>query len=307
MKRFILNVLLFFAFIVAIDFFVGLVGDFFVNHSKGGRTKELNDLVMNDRHDIIVMGSSRAHHHYDSPYLSDVLNRDVYNAGYNGNGVILAYGILNLILDKYKPQMIIYDTEPAFDIYEYKADNKNKRYISMLKPYYRAPSIGKIIKDISMEDWHEIHSGMIRYNSNIAPIFIDNIFARPMSPGGYVPLYGILDYTPTNKKNQQIDLKKIEYFEKMVQLVVSKGVPMIVMASPKYGEKDSKALSPVISICKRYNVPFLDYYADSAFMQHKDWFKDVTHLNNKGAREYSKRIAGEINSYLMKTEHKKNI
>ena len=99
MKKYIVRIILFFAIVVLVDFVVGWAGDYLQTHAKGGDTKAINDLVKKDQHDILILGSSRAHHHYDTPFLSDTLNLDVYNAGYDGNGVILAYGILQMILE----------------------------------------------------------------------------------------------------------------------------------------------------------------------------------------------------------------
>ena len=127
MKKFIFNILLFFGIVAVFDICVGFAGDYLQAHAKGGSTKEFNDLVKKDKHDILVLGSSRAHHHYDSPFLSDTLGLDVYNAGYNGNGVVLAYGILEMAIKNYKPKLVIFDVEPAFDINVYSEDNQHKR------------------------------------------------------------------------------------------------------------------------------------------------------------------------------------
>ena len=91
-----------------------------------------------------------------------------------------------------------------------------------------------------------------------------------------------------------IDSFKLDYVEKLLVLAKSKDVPIVVVASPKYGKTSSRELQPVIDICKRNNVDFWDYYADSEFMQHKEWFVEPMHLNSKGANFFSKRIAAQI-------------
>jgi len=91
-----------------------------------------------------------------------------------------------------------------------------------------------------------------------------------------------------------IDVFKLDYVEKLLVLAKSKNVPIVVVASPKYGKKSSRELEPVIDICKKNNIDFWDYYADSKFMQHKDWFVEPMHLNSKGAIFFSKRIVTKI-------------
>ena len=81
MKRFIFKVALFFAIVAVVDMLVSFTGIYLQTHAKSGHTMRVNNLMMKDNHDVIIMGSSRAHHHYDTPFLSSALNMDVYNAG----------------------------------------------------------------------------------------------------------------------------------------------------------------------------------------------------------------------------------
>lgn len=296
MKKFIVNILLFFLIVAAIDFAIGKLGDYLLTHAKGGKTRALEDLVMNDYHDVVIFGSSRARHHYDAPFLCDTLGFDVYNAGYDGNGVVLAFGLLEMILERYHPKLILYDVEPAFDINVYEKDNGHKRYISLLKPYYNNHIIGDIIKDVSTDEWYKVHSGLLRFNSNLFSLFVDNIKYKPNPQNGFLPLEGVYDREPEGSFRQadELDFFKLKYDEKFLILAKTYDVPLAVIASPKYGAKSSKELSPVTDLCNYYDVPFLDYYSDSVFMQHKEWFKEPMHLNKVGARHFSKLVADII-------------
>ena len=291
MKKFFFKILLFFAIVIFIDFCVGHLGDYLQLHAKGGDSRALNDFVMKDNYDIVIFGSSRAHHHYDTPFLSDTLDMNIYNAGYDGNGIILACGLLELIIDRYHPKLIIYDVEPIFDINEYEGDNNHKRYIKNLKPFFRNDSVASIIKDISCEEWYKVHSGMIRYNSDIISLIMDNLIARPTPSMGYVPLHGSLSsYSSEDDAiENKIDYFKLKYFEKMISLVKKNNIPIVVLASPMYGARTSSSLSPVFDICKKKNIRVYDYYIDSRF-QHMELFHDAGHMNEKGAREFSRQI-----------------
>ena len=309
MKKYILKIILFFAIVTVIDLCVGFVGRCLQAHAKGGTTKELNDLVMIDKHDVLILGSSRAHHHYDSPFLTDTLGLDVYNAGYDGNGVILAYGILEMVFKHYKPELVIFDVEPAFDIIVYDKDNQRKRYISDLKPYFDNPEVGAVIKDISTEEWYKVHSGMIRYNTDIIKIAIDNVLSRETPTKGFEPLGGKIENRQIDTSNgrhtginHQIDKVKLKYVEKLIDLAQNHNVPIVLIASPKYGSSDVSIYSPIISICEKKGVPFYNYYSNNVFMSHPDWFKEPMHLNATGAREYSLMLVDIINSYISHKE-----
>lgn len=283
-----LKISLFFFLIFLIDATVGQVGDYLSRHAKGGPTKELNDFVENDIHDIIIFGSSRAKHHYDTPFLTDILNQDVYNAGYDGNGVILAYGLLNLILERYTPKTIILDVEPAFDVNLYSPDNGCLRYIKLLKPYYKNHVISMIIKDISPKEWYMLHSGMYRYNTSVVSMLIDNVFNRLSDCRGYKPLCGEMISINRDFKNDElnIDKIKIKYLTKFIELCNTKNIPLILIVSPQYVENTSDILKPVIELCDKYDITFLNFYDDTYF-KNSILYKDPMHLNVNGAREFS--------------------
>lgn len=301
MKRYIINILIFFGLIALIDFGVGSVGDYLQAHAKGGETREFNDLVRNDIHDVLILGSSRAHHHYDTPFLSDTLGVDIYNAGIDGNGVVLSYGILELVLKRYKPQLVIFDVEPAFDIYEYKPDNNHIRYLSKLKPYFKEAGIDNIIKDVSADEWRKVQSGLVRYNTTIIPILVDNVVYKGRFDKGFEPFYGVMQRELTeadNVKMNRRDQFKIDYLEKLILLCKNENVPLVMVASPKFGASNSTAFEPVVTLCAKYQVPFWDFYANEEFMNHKEWFKEPMHLNYEGARCFSKTLIQRIAPYV---------
>lgn len=300
MKKFIIKILLFFTIIIVVDFGVGIIGDYLQSHPKDNSTCVLNDLFFKDYHDVIVLGSSRALRHYDTPFLSDTLGLDVYNAGYPGNGVVLAYGLLEMILERYHPKLVLFDVEPSFDIYVYEPDNHHKRYITRLKPYFRNAAVGNIIKDVSKEEWIKVHSGMLRYNTKFVNLLIEAVKHKSSPTAGFEPLYGVYTKEPSKKpkEEREIDIFKLKYVEKLLELAKSHSVPIAVVSSPRYGVDFVSDLQPVIDICDKHKVPFMNYYSDMYFIQHKEWFNDSMHLNAEGARIFSAKIASDINGLL---------
>lgn len=300
MKKYLLHILLFFVIVAAVDVSVGSFGRYLQGHAKGGSSRQFDDLVMKDRHDVLILGSSRAHHHYDTPFLSDSLGVDVYNAGFDGNGVVLADGVLEMVLNRYKPRLVLFDIEPAFDVNVYDKDNHHTRYIKNLKPYYREEGVSEIIKDVSVEEWRKVQSGLIRYNTEILGMLVDNVIDRGVERSGFQPFKGKMEKEPEPKAPKDVvrDSFKLAYIEKLIRLCQENDVPLILVGSPKYGQKNSEALQPVKEIAEKYDVRFLDYYAEPSFMAHKGWFKEPMHLNSEGARVFSKMIAQEISELL---------
>ena len=299
MKRFVTNTIIFFVIVLIVDVFVGYCGDYMLSKATRGETNRAYSLIKVDQHDVLILGSSRARYHYDSTFLSDTLNLDVYNGGYEGRGVITAYGFLSMILEHYSPQLILFDLNPDFDILVHAPDENNKRYIEVLKPYWRDKTVGSIIRDVSKADWYKCHFGMLRYNTTILQMMVDLRGENFETNKGSVLLNGVYDWEPEiTKVETLIDPLKITYIDKFLQLAKDKHIPIIVVASPKYGQTSSNILQPVIDICEEKGIPFFDFWASELFMSHKEWFNDPLHLNHKGTMIFNRLLVDDIKKQL---------
>ena len=108
MKKFILHILVFFAIVTAVDYVAGKVFRY-IQIKAGGRTGAEWYACKEMKEDIIIMGSSRAIHHYVPRIIADSLGMSCFNAGQDGNGIILQYGRWKMISERYTPKLIIYD------------------------------------------------------------------------------------------------------------------------------------------------------------------------------------------------------
>ena len=302
MKKYLFNIVLFFLTIVIIDFCLGKAFDYMSIYAKGGEGKRMRDICVEDCHDVLIMGSSRAHHHYVTSLLSDSLGLDCYNAGYDGNGILLAYGMFKLLTEHYKPRMIIYDVEPVFDINVYPGDNNNTRYLSLQKPFFKNPSVAQIFKDVDENEFYKVHSGMCRHNSTCITTLIDYLTVRSVDGDcGYIPLHGRMLKEPEREQGAgtaKSDMIKLRYLQRFIHETKSNDIKLIMVASPKYGSTKSSSFDIVKSYCKKANVPFLDYYTDSYFMSHKELFKESMHLNDDGARVFTNMMVKHIKEQL---------
>ena len=282
---------------IIIDQLYGYTLDYMHSNSKSGSNKEMYDLCMNDKYDIIILGSSRARHHYIPQIIEDSLSMSCYNGGLDGNGIILMSGITELILQRYNPKLIIYDIENAFDINEYLPDNKCLRYIKPLKPFFRNDSIGNLIKTISDDEYIYIHSGLYRYNSIFISVFKDFLINNKQpTKKGYSPLYGCMKKDVKVKDADGkvvVDSLKYNSFTKFVDRISEKKILLIVVASPKY-KKDFADLIPLVEYCKKKNIPFVDYYNHDYFMANNSLFKEPMHLNDDGARKFTQYLVSDL-------------
>ncbi len=297
MKKYLLNIVLFFSIVAVIDLLFGKAMDYMHLHAKGGVEKEMNDVCLNNQYDILIMGSSRAHHHYVPEIISDSLGMSCFNTGKDGNGIILMYGIYQMILNRYKPSLIIYDVAKGYDIYENPEDNNNTRYVSRLKPYCKEKGVEEVFRSLSWQEWYKTYSSLYRYNSISLTTARDFLVQRPYNIDGYDAHDQVMQYEPTQFEKEDsgiIDSLKIDYFEKFILSTKENNIALVCAISPRYRSVSSEKYRPVIDLCSRYDVPFFDCYGDTTISIHREFFKDASHMNNTGARLYSSLLARRI-------------
>lgn len=296
MKKFISKIMVLLVILTVCDFLIGKAGSFLVEHAKGGDTQRRHFIANKTSEEILIFGSSRAIHHYDSNILEDSLGHSVYNCGFEGNGILCAYGFYRMIAHRYNPKVIIYDICPGFDL----QSGDNHRYLGNLRFYYDKSGVSEIFSDVDQTERYKMHSKMYRYKSMILQLITDNIHPLHGDNKGYSPLDGEI-----SKKTKPLvpassydyDSLKIEYIEKLMKDCEGK-TKLIFTVSPYYLNTSSDVLIPLMELCRKYNVPLINNYANDSFNQVRDYFRDPAHLNRKGSTEYSKYVASKLKGYL---------
>ena len=301
MKKFLLKVLIFFACVVVMDLAFGQFFSFLRTHAKGGSTANCEYIANRATDDIVILGSSRATHHYVPQIIEDSLGVTCYNCGEEGNGVVLAYGRLKMLTNRYKPKMIIYEITPSYD---YGTTEPNNKYLGYLRPYYDNDGIKDVFDDFDDELFRiKMKSRMYQNTSRLLPNLLDIIITRDNNKG-YEPLYGRIKDEKHKKYDNpnayfECDSLKLEYVEKIIKLAKSKGIPIFFFISPRYGEDDMEAYRPAFSLCNKYDVPVCNYIDDKDVDNHSQYFQDIGHLNDAGARFYTNKVIQEWISPLI--------
>lgn len=306
MKKFIIKVFIFFTLVVLVDYLFGVVCSFMIKESKGGVTKQMHNLCFEDQYDILIMGSSRAHHHYVPEIIADSLGATVYNAGQDGNGIILHYGVLQMVCKRYNPKMIIYDVYKPFDIYKYAEDQNNTRYIQPLKKYHNENGIKAIMTDINKRLELYLNSNLYRLNESFVSIMCDYLLTRKMDVNGYLPLYG--EYKIVNKKTKdnkpkelELDSIKLNYIEKLISFCKYKNIQLVFSISPSYEQNDIESYLPIIDICKKHDIALMNLDNAKPLNEQSNLWKDPVHLNHNGAIEFTNNyVIPELKKHYIK-------
>ena len=94
----------------------------------------------------------------------------------------------------------------------------------------------------------------------------------------------------------ETDPLKLRYIEKFIDL--AKGSLLFFVSSPIWYGMPSEHLAPIRDICKRRNVPFLDFSNDPKYVHNNALFKDGKHLNDKGADEFTRDFVKTLRPLL---------
>lgn len=300
MKRFIIKIVVFFLIIAVIDQIGGRIIRYIDSNTKYGDVLTRKHITSHCTEDVVIMGSSRGFHHYDSQIMSDSLNLSCFNCAYEGLGILNMYGRYLLITRKHIPKVLIYDVFTQFDLY-----NDDSEYISSiegLKLYADEPKIMNIFDDIVPLERYKLQSLLYRYNKEIYILYSLMRTKYPSPELGYAALDGTMDYEPepysAEYTNRQEDSVKLKYMRKLIHEARRKGTKIIFCISPRYGTTPNSDLNPIIKLAKEENVPLLNHYTDKRFTTKKEYFKDTLHLNRTGATAYTKMIVGEIKQLI---------
>ena len=292
MKNYLIKIVVFFTIVAFLDYPFGRMCDYLRIHSKGGNSANVYYICEQCKEDIIMMGSSRMKRHYVPQVFEDSLGMTCYNAGIDGNGIILNYGFLEMILQRYTPKLIIYDVI-NFDMYK----DDNIKYLANLRPYYYKPGIKEIFEDVEKSERWKMFSNTYRYNSTLLELIGNNLHPLNSFDNGYWPGDKVMDYEPVPpiKNNYEVDLLKLEYVEKFIDLAQEHNIQIVFSVSPSYFSLLMADFNdPIKSICRKKDVPFVDIYYDNEICSNKRFWSDAFHMNDAGARLFSQKMAGKI-------------
>lgn len=299
MKRYLLQIALFFAIVAVVDFAAGKLFRYVQSNRAGGRTGAEWYACRESNEDIIIMGSSRASHHYVPQILSDSLGMSCFNAGQDGNGIILQYGRWKMISERYAPKLIIYDVTPDFDLLQ----NDNMAYIDRLKPFCDDREMKNYVAGIyPMERW-KLFSQMYRFNYKFLEMLSDCAKCSVNELKGYIPLYGqirkeMVDGNQISTVSRiKFDETKLHYLECLAQECKAKNTQLVFVVSPYFrgGGYNWDSFEPIAKIATQYNIPFYNFNT-VGLIDNPELFKDSHHLNDEGAKAFTSELVHRIAS-----------
>lgn len=290
MKKFLIYILLFFAMVAIADCLCSLICNNLQTHSRGGLTQRMEYISNSVQADILIMGSSRAHHNYVSKIIQEDLGYSVYNCGMEGMGIVNSYGLLRLIKERYAPKVIIYDLY-RFDFYE----DDNQKYLENLKTYKNA-GVDEISEIVDPFSTLKKISSLYRYNSKLFSLIKDrmNVDSSDLECLGYY--YDNSSITEDKGEclsfSTTIDSLKLKSWELFFQEIKNSDTKLIFVLSPYYrGQLSSSVINSSYELAYKNDVPIINMSSLDVVCNDSTCFKDYSHLNFHGASTFSDTLS----------------
>jgi hypothetical protein len=251
--------------------------------------------------DLIILGSSKASRHYVSDLIADSTGLTVYNAGRDGTNILYANAVLLSILKRHIPKYVIVDIN-SFDFYK----NKNiDDRLSSLLPYYDShPEIQEIVNTRSGFEFLKLKSNIYPYNSLILNMFSNIFKPNKHEFNGYCPLFGTINTEMNDSVNflkEEIEILKLNSLENILKLCQSNKIKCYLTQSPRFSSfVNDKVIEKINQLTQIYSIPYISFINHQEYYNKKKLFKDVAHLNNLGAIEFSNAIVQIIKSNTIK-------
>ena len=302
-KNITLGIFSFCLLLIATDMVVGNWSEKMYYKSKYGIFHRQIYCLTQSEDEIMILGSSRAAHHYVPQIFEDALGMSCYNAGSDGMCIYYHYGILASRIQRGCPpkkvilEVIGTDVEVS-QTATFSLDAALDRY---------APHYGEFAEIDSMfafNGWKskvKLLSKTYKYNSKLVQTIKCNYIPWP-EDRGYEALNGVMEVAEGKKVADvlgpssdypNIEDQKLAYLQKFIDDCYANNIELTICYSPYYGQDTPASISFIQEFAEKKGVTFLNYGNDIRF-QKQEFFQDASHLNDTGAKVYSNEIASKL-------------
>lgn len=295
----LLRIICFIATVLIIDFCLGKSLDYYFKHQQSGWEYRTRYAMEETQAPILIFGGSRAEHQYSPGIFEMRLKQGSLNAGRDGQSIFYHYAVLKSILKRYTPKIAILDIENGF----FQKEQRFYNDLSTLLPFYKEhPEIRPILQMRGPFEKVKLISHIYPYNSLLFNILAGNLHFFTKNTKyvkGFKPIEMVLNEpmkTEDHSIKYELDSNKIACFNAFLEDCRVNHVNLYIVYSPCYYKAihTEYSLELVRDMVKDKNVEFLDYSADTSFLNNRHLFANINHLNVEGAPILSNKVADAI-------------
>ena len=299
MKKLVVFIVSTIAILVAIDYLFGYAANIYLKkYGLRGDYLPIEYVVKQCKDDALFIGSSVVINSLMPSVIEDSLGITCYNAGANSQTMPYFHTILNCVLQRYTPKMIILGLRPE----ELSGDDVGRYHL--LVPYYHTGynEIDSVLESKNEHEKYLLKSNLYRYNTIWFRILLYHFLrgdeSKKMKNKGFSghekPLFP--PYMTNSEGDQNISEKKVSIFEDMIRICKDHDITLVVYSPPMYTRYKEKTgtVKEIERLCKENSVQYYYDTQDSFFLGHQEWFYDNIHLNKYGSLKYSKMFATRL-------------
>lgn len=243
--------------------------------------------------DIVIIGASEAQHGYVSQIIEDSLGRSTYNCGKDGCHIYYQEAMINSILNRYSPKMIIWSVTPD-DLSS--PSQKAIDGLSQLNSFYETDEYCReLVNKKSKYEPLKMSFQSYAFNSRLIPLLYKSFGEDYPYEKGYAPISG----TELNlKRNQKVwendcDEEMSERFMAILKRCKEQNVEPILVFTPRYeydNHDDLVQYKKMKEIVNQLGVRLIeDLYHDEELMK-VEYFRDYAHFNDVGAPLFTNKL-----------------
>jgi len=298
--KLLVKVLVFCVLLISIDFGYGKICRYMEErstvHNPTSFTAEYTMWHVNE--DVLIIGASEAQHSYVSKILADNLGMSVYNCGEDGQFFYYQNAMVNGILDRYCPKLIIWSVNPSFLSFNPLA----KERIGALKPFADENAYCRdMLRIKSKYEPLKIKSSCYVYNSDILPFVVSSI-SNPVTDNNW-------GWVPSNSKASPPEIKEAKYvnetdetclsiFDLTLSRLKKNNIDVVFVFTPSYetGVYDTlDSYHSLLNTTNKYGYPIIeDLYHHDTLMD-STLYRDNMHLNKEGAVLFTTMLTEKLN------------
>ena len=202
--RFIKNLFILIVLFFIVDRLLGKWLQYKFDNVPQGDIKTFAHSITNPSEDIFIYGSSRAMHGYDCSVFENVLRYSCFNNGKENSTILYHNLILNEMLKKHLPKIIILDFAPKELSWGESKNSKNVLANTILPYAIRDTAFANIAKKQFPQEYIKAKlSRLYAYKSSIIPLLNSNNL-RAVEINGFRPLQGSkVKPTPLNYGDEE--------------------------------------------------------------------------------------------------------
>ena len=302
MKKTALYILGVIVCLILADITVGvLCRNYIKKHRLTGRYLPLDRLIKEVDTDIILIGNSAILNSTNPDIMEDSLGMNCYNGGITGQGVDFFETIIDCILQRHTPKMIVIGMRP-----EEMGEHIGDGIYDVLKPYYGLgyKSIDDHFNNADDTERLLMHSNLYRYNTIWVRVLLYMLFDKTIyQENGFMPKDVPKPLPNLNKINKSEEplKRKLDCIERIIRKCIKMNIKVAICYPPTlmdFGQDTIPCVKAVNDICNRYNIRCLIYYNDKEFQNRPELFYDDGHVNKKGADEFSKILSHQLKAKI---------